>query len=235
VNLLVTLCARGGSKGLADKNLAPVGGRPLIAWSIEQARRWGKARRIVCSTDSDAIAQAALAAGAEVPFRRPPELAGDAVGKVPVIRHALQEAERDGISYDAVVDLDVTSPLRTPADIDACVEEWRRSGAEVVFTVVRARKSPYFNMIERRKDGAWGLVKAPEAPTLRRQDAPEVFELNASIYVYEARALAAARYPGVLQARFAVREMPEDSAFDIDSEVGLEVVRALMRRRGWIE
>ena len=234
MNLLLTVCARGGSKGLKNKHLLPLGGKPLIAWTFEQAKRWGKASRIVCSTDSDDIAAAARAAGAEVPFVRPVELASDTAGKVPVVRHALRKCEEEGTRYDAVVDLDATAPLRTSEDLDRCLERFIAVRPQVLFSVVAARKNPYFNMIERRKDGSLGIVMSLASPTLRRQDAPEVFELNASIYIYDAAALREGAFPGVLQSRFDICEMAEDAAFDVDTETGLHIVQALMRRRGWI-
>lgn len=231
MGILVTVCARGGSKGLPNKNLRPLLGRPLVVHSVEQALAWGRGR-VVCSTDSEEIARAARAAGADVPFLRPAELATDAAGKVPVIRHALAECEKDGTRYEMVVDLDVTAPVRTVADIEACVEAFRRERPQVLFTVTRARKNPYFNMVERRPDGRLTVAKPLPGAVLRRQDAPEMFDINGCVYVYDARALAAAAFPGVLQARFAIHEMPEDSAYDIDTEVDAAIVEALLRRRG---
>lgn len=231
---LVTVCARGGSKGVKNKNLVPIGGKPLIAWTVEQARRWGKANRIVCSTDSDQIAEAARAAGAEAPFTRPAELSGDTVGKVAVIRHALAQAESTGEVYDLVVDLDVTSPIRTVADLDGCLARFCETNPEVLFSVTPARKNPYFNMLERRADGRVVPVKTLDAPVLRRQDAPAIYDMNASIYFYEASALRRPDFQSVLRARFEIYEMPEESAFDIDSPLDLHIVEAVMRMKGWI-
>jgi CMP-N,N'-diacetyllegionaminic acid synthase len=230
VSILVTVCARGGSKGLPNKNLRPLLGRPLLVHTIEQALAWGRGR-VVCSTDSDEIAQVARDAGAEVPFLRPPDLATDTAGKVPVIRHALAECEKDGARYEMVVDLDVTAPVRAVSDIEACVDAFRRSRPEVLFTVTRARKNPYFNMVERQPDGTLSVAKPLAGAVLRRQDAPQVYDINGCVYVYDAVALAAQAYPGVLQARFDVHEMAEDSAYDIDTAVDAVIVEALLRRR----
>jgi CMP-N-acetylneuraminic acid synthetase len=234
MNILATVCARGGSKGLRNKNILPIGGKPLIAWSVDVAKRWGKARRIVCSTDSEEIAVAARAAGAEAPFVRPAELSDDKAGKVAVIRHALAFCEQAGEKYDLVVDLDATAPVRTVRDLDRCLQLFEERRPEVLFSVTRARKNPYFNMVERKSDGNLSVVKTLQNALLRRQDAPQVFDLNASIYFYDARALAAGTYAGVLQSRFDVYEMDDSAAFDIDTELDSVVVEAIMKHVGMI-
>lgn len=233
MRILLTLCARGGSKGVKNKNLVPIGGKPLIGFSIDQAKAWGRADRIVCSTDSEDIARVAREHGADVPFVRPAALSGDEVGKIPVLRHVLAECGGPD-RYDVLVDLDVTSPVRTVGDLESGWKRFLERKPEVLFSVTRARKNPYFNMVERRADGSLGIVKALPGAVLRRQDAPDVFDLNASIYYYDSRALAESRYPGVLQSRFDVFEMPEESAFDIDSELDVVIVTAILRHKGWI-
>ena len=231
----MTICARGGSKGIPNKNLVPLGGKPLIAYTVEQARRWGKAARIVCSTDSPLIADAARACGAEVPFLRPAELGGDQVGKVDVIRHAVEACDPEGTRFDGVLDLDVTAPIRTAEDLDGCLAVFNASRPDVVFSVTPARKNPYFNMVEKDAEGRLSLVKALPAAVLRRQDAPRVYDMNASIYLYDRAAFARPEFRSVLGGRFAIYEMAEDAAFDIDGPLDLEIVELIMRRRGWIQ
>src|SRR5690348_11926756 len=99
-DILLTIAARGGSKGVKDKNIRPLCGLPLIAHTINQAKRWGKAKRIICSTDSEAIADVARQYGAEVPFIRPADLATDTAGKVGVLRHALKAMQEKGERFD---------------------------------------------------------------------------------------------------------------------------------------
>ena len=234
MNILATVCARGGSKGLRNKNILPIGGNPLIAWSVDVAKLWGKARRILCSTDSEEIAAAARAAGAEVPYVRPAELSDDKAGKVAVIRHALAFCEQAGEKYDVVVDLDTTAPVRTVRDLDRCLQLFVERRPEILFSVTRARKNPYFNMVERKLDGTLSVAKSPQNVLLRRQDAPQVFDMNASIYFYDARALAEERFDGVLQSRFDIYEMDDFAAFDIDTELDLVVVEAIMKHMGMI-
>jgi CMP-N-acetylneuraminic acid synthetase len=227
--ILVTVCARGGSKGLPAKNIRPFFGKPLIAHSIGQAKEWGRGSRIVVSTDSEEIAQAAREAGAEVPFVRPPEMANDTAGKMPVLTHALRECERQfGKKFDCVLDLDPTAPIRTPEDMDRAMELFLKRRPDACFSVVKARKNPYFNMIERSPEGYAVLCKPPAGKVMSRQAAPEVWDMNASIYVFSREFLL--REPANLWAgRCDFFEMDASSAFDIDQERDFVVVEALMR------
>jgi CMP-N-acetylneuraminic acid synthetase len=227
--MLVTICARGGSQGLPGKNIKPLLGKPMIAHTIEQAKRWRPDARIVVSTDSREIADVARSAGAEVPFVRPDHLATSAAGKLEVITHAFEQAEKAfGERYDWVVDLDVTSPMRTTADLERGLETFKRSGKPVCFSVVRARKNPYFNMVERGPDGKVGLVKPLGRSVLARQAAPQVWDMNASIYFFS-RDFLLSRPQALWEGECEMFEMPKESAFDVDEEVDFVVVEALMR------
>ena len=116
---LITICARSGSQGVKNKNIRPLLGRPLIAHSIDCAMRWGRADRVVVSTDSEDIARVARACGAETPFIRPASLAGGNVPKMAVVRHALHQIEQGTDKrYEVVIDLDVTAPLRHVSDVE---------------------------------------------------------------------------------------------------------------------
>src|SRR5438552_1094894 len=149
MNITCIIGARGGSKGVAGKNTRLLLGKPLIGWSIEQARACPEITRTVVSTDSEAIAQVARSFGAEVPFMRPPELASDTSGKWEVWQHALEACERHyGDKIEIFVDLDRTSPLRDVTDISAAIAQFRRSKVDAVFSVCDSRKNPYFNMVE---------------------------------------------------------------------------------------
>src|SRR4030042_6904536 len=113
MKILGTICARGGSKGVKDKNIRTLAGKPLIAHTIEYLKKWKKADRIVCSTDSEKIANITRHFGAEIPCMRPKELATDNASKLHVIQHIVKFCEeQDGTKYDIIVDLDPTEPLR---------------------------------------------------------------------------------------------------------------------------
>ena len=153
-NILITIAARGGSKGIKDKNIRILMNKPLICHSIEQARAWGKAKRIIVSTDSETIAEVAKNAGVEVPFMRSKELADDTTPKGLVIKDALircEELYRE--QFPIIVDLDATAPLRTTDDLDKCLEIFCDKKPKTLFSVTRAHKNPYFNMVERNDRG----------------------------------------------------------------------------------
>lgn len=229
--ILCTICARGGSKGVPNKNARIVGGRPLLAHTVLQARDSGLFDAIAFSSDSAQYRDLAVAAGADLPVERPDELASDVAGKIPVIRHCVESAERAlGWRADIVVDLDCTSPLRLPADIRAAVALLREAGAGNVVTAAPARRSPYFNLIERAPDGRIDLSKRPATPILRRQDAPECYDMNASIYVWTREALFGRN--GLFHVDTALYVMPEERSIDIDSELDFEIVSLLLERRG---
>jgi CMP-N,N'-diacetyllegionaminic acid synthase len=227
---LCTICARGGSKGVKGKNLRTLRGRPLIVHSIEQARASGLFTAIAVSSDSRAILDVAAAAGVDMLIERPAELATDTAAKLPVIRHCVIEAERcSGLTFDTLVDLDATSPLRSVDDIRAAVALLEEQGAGNVITAMPARRSPYFNLVELRPDGSVGLSKTPATPIVRRQDAPQCFEMNASIYVWTREALLSR--DTIFCADTQLHVMPEERSIDIDSELDFQFVEFVMARR----
>lgn len=229
MNVTCVIGARGGSKGLAGKNIRPMLGKPLIGWSIEQALACPEITRVVVSTDSEAIAEVARAHGADVPFMRPAELANDSAGKWGVWQHALEACDRHyGEPIDLYVDLDCTSPLRDVEDISQAIAQFRGAGADAVFSVCEARKNPYFNMLE-IEDGSLRICKALPRPIVRRQDAPAVFEHVASIYVLAPAYLR--RGTGLLSGRTQGYDIGAAKSLDVDSEFDFELIEYLMKKR----
>lgn len=229
---LGTICARGGSKGVPGKNVKLLAGHPLIAYSIATMQACDFVDAIIVSTDDPGIAETAAAYGAEVPFLRPAELATDASGKREVLQHALASFEEArGQRVDYVVDLDPTSPLRTVDEVRLCWQTAQLPATDVVFTATLARKNPYFNMVE-IVDGYAVLSKPLPSRIVRRQDAPAVYDMNASIYVYERDHLA---HDGrVLNVRSRMVEMPAERSHDIDSPIDYEFIE-FMVSRGLVE
>jgi len=228
---ICTICARGGSKGVPGKNIRPVAGKPLIAWSIGQARASGLFDLIAVSSDSADILAVAMAAGADLAVERPAELATDTAGKIPAILHALRAAEAHlGRPARVFADLDATSPLRDVADIAGAIDLQATTGATSVITGAPARRSPYFNLVERRADGTVGLSKPLPDQVLRRQDAPACFDMNASIYVWARDAFVAD--PRVFYPDTRLFERPEDRSVDIDSAIDLALVELLLAAKG---
>jgi CMP-N-acetylneuraminic acid synthetase len=173
--------ARGGSKGLARKNLRTFRGTPLVAHAVETARQVRGLDRIVVSTDDLEIAEVARRAGAEVPFLRPSELATDETPTLPVVQHAVRWLEAHGAHLDGVVLLQATSPLRTPQHIEAAIQKFLESGADSVTTVCAVEDSPYWMQ---RLDGDRLRPLMPEGQRFgRRQDLPPVYRLTGAVYV----------------------------------------------------
>ncbi|WDL95140.1 acylneuraminate cytidylyltransferase family protein [Alicyclobacillus sp. ALC3] len=227
---LCTICARGGSKGVTGKNVRELGGTPLIAHSILQARASRLFDAIAVSSDDEEILCIARTYGVPYLVRRPPELATDVAPKLPSIRHCASDVEqRTGHAFDTVVDLDVTSPLRTPADIAAAVQLLEETGAHNVLTGTPSRRSPYFNMVELDPCGQVHLAKSPTQQIVRRQDAPQTYDLNASIYVWTRVTLMHSDILFHEQTRLYV--MPPERSLDIDSELDFAVVSFLWNGR----
>lgn len=225
---LCTICARGGSKGVKGKNVRNLMGKPLIAHSIEQARASGLFELLSVSSDSDEILDIARQCGADHLIKRPAEMATDQAAKLPVIRHCVAETERlAGRQFDILVDLDATSPLRTPSDIREAVALLEDRCAGNVITAMPARRSPYFNMVELDANGIASLSKPLQSSVVRRQDAPKCYDMNASIYVWSHEALFGSDTLFNPDTRLYV--MPEERSIDIDSELDFRFVEFLMQ------
>lgn len=230
VKRLCTICARGGSKGVRNKNLRAVAGKPLIAHSIEQACRSGLFALLAVSSDSRSIIETATEWGADMAVLRPPEMASDTAAKLPAIRHCVAIAEEaTGWLFDTVVDLDATAPLRAVDDIRGAVELLEQSDADNVITGTPSRRSPYFNIVEVDQLGRVRLAKTPERPVARRQDAPACFDMNASIYAWRRDAVMNGGDSAVA-GNTLLFVMPEERSIDIDSETDFRVVEVLMER-----
>lgn len=228
-NILIIIAARGGSKGLKNKNITTINKKPLIAYTIEQAMAWGKASNIVCSTDSIKIAKTAMKYNAVVPFIRAKTLSGDKVAKVEVLKDALIRCEKIyQKTYQIIVDLDVTAPIRKISDLDNCLKMFKKYKPKTLFSVVQSRKNPYFNMVERGKDGRAFLCKTLKKPIFSRQDAPIVYDMNASIYFYSRDFLINSNKVTAITDDSIVYVMEEVSRFDIDSKMDLKFIQFLI-------
>lgn len=217
--ILAVITARGGSKGVPRKNIRMVGGKPLIAWTIEAAKASRHLDRVVLSSEDDEIIAVARSHGCEVPFVRPVSLAQDETPGVDPVLHALDELP----GYDVVVLLQPTSPLRIGEDIDGCVALFATSGADACVSVAPAEQSPYWMF--RLGEGGRMLPLMPDGPDgRRRQDLPPVWVLNGAVYVADCAFLRRER--GFLGGRLVGYPMPLDRSLDIDSERDLDMVEA---------
>jgi N-acylneuraminate cytidylyltransferase/CMP-N,N'-diacetyllegionaminic acid synthase len=229
--ILGTICCRGGSKGVKGKNIRPLKGKPLIAYTVETALLCRLLNDVIVSTDSEEIAGAAKAAGIKTIIPRPVELATDTASKWPVFIHALEEYERlSGNKVDYLVDMDVTVPLKISSDIEGAIQTALDSpAADVVITGYEPERNPYFNMMELADDGFAHIVKQAEKPIVRRQDAPAVYSLTPAAYVVKKSALY--QYRHWSRAKCKIYPIPRERATDIDTEIDYTIVEFLIDRQ----
>ena len=231
MNILITICARGGSKGIPGKNIKVLNGKPLIAYTINTANEFKSSYDnvdIALSTDSDSIIDEAAKYGLVTDYKRPSTLAGDSIGKIETIADVLTFYEKkNGKRYDYILDLDVTSPLRNLKDlIDAFkIIEANQEGVNL-FSVSPANRSPYFNMVELKENGFYAQVKKPEGILLTRQSAPAVYDMNASFYFYRRRFFDLG-YKGAITDKSLVYVVPH-VCFDLDHTIDFEILSYLI-------
>ena len=191
MEILITICARGGSKGILGKNIKMINGKPLIYYTLNTANlfkdKLDSSIDIVISTDSNEIKSvvSSLEFKFDLDYTRPDVLATDSAGKIGAIKDVKNYMEKKhNKTYDYVLDLDVTSPLRSVNDLENALEIINKNkDAHNLFSVSPANRNPYFNMVEKNKDGFYDLCK--HSDYLTRQSAPQVLELNASFYWYK--------------------------------------------------
>lgn len=231
MNILVTICARGGSKGIPGKNIKPLNNRPLIDYTIQIAKQFQNKLNTVTielSTDSEEIVKVAENCGLKSDYRRPEYLAGDTVGKIDAIKDVLLWKEKANNShFDYILDMDVTSPLRNLHDLTEAFDLIRKNDAAInLFSVNPSNRSPYFNMVEQKDNGFFSQVKQPEGLVLTRQSAPKVYDLNASFYFYK-RSFFDLGYKGAITNQSLIYEVPH-ICFDLDHPLDFEILSYLM-------
>ncbi len=215
-DILITICARGGSKGIPGKNIKSVNGKSLLWYTISIANKIAVKYNadIILSTDSEEIKNVASDCGLKTEYTRPDYLANDTCGKPDAIKDALLYAEEKyGKKYDFIVDLDVTSPIRTVEDVEVCISKMKEyEEALTIFSVNPCARNPYFNMVQEKENGFYGVVLGGIYKT--RQSAPKVYDMNASIYVYRRKALDCEN-PKAVTDRSLIHVM-DHICFDLD-------------------
>lgn len=234
MKILITICARGGSKGIPGKNIKILNGRPLIDYSIKVAKQFQQKYtdvEIELSTDSEEILKVSTDCGLITKYRRPEYLAGDTVGKIDSIKDILiWKEETNNCRYDYILDLDVTSPLRNLQDLSEAFELIKeRDDALNLFSVSPANRSPYFNMVEQKENGFYKQVKEPNGVVLTRQSAPKVYDLNASFYFYK-RVFFDLGYKGAIIDKSLIYVVSH-TCFDLDHPIDFEIISFLMREK----
>lgn len=223
--------ARGGSKGLPGKNIRPLGGKPLIAWSIEHALEIDRIDRVLVSTDSLEIASISRQYGAEVPFIRPAYLAMDESPEWLAWRHGLEYLKEDmGSMPEIMVSVPATAPLRLAIDLNRCIDEYEKGSTDVVITVTDAQRNPYFNMVKENPDGTYGLVNASPLTVERRQDAPIVYDMATVCYVVNSEFVMS--HDSIFEGRVGAVQVPIERAIDIDTLLDFQIAEVLLSNRG---
>lgn len=223
--------ARGGSKGVPGKNLRRVAGTSLLEHSIVIAKATPGIDRVMCSTDSPEIRDAALICGAEAPFLRPSELAADDSPEWASWQHLVKHLSGEGASEgDFLVSLPTTAPLRSVADVEAVVLAVKTSGADVALTVTEASRSPWFNMVTMGSDNRVSVViEDGGARFARRQDVPRVYDLTTVAYAARFGYIQHASH--MFEGEVIAVEVPRERSIDIDTELDLDIADYLYRKR----
>lgn len=233
MNILFTICGRAGSKGFKNKNLKQLNGIPLVYYTLSVIRLYMDKYpennvTVALNTDSKELQE--LVSGQSIVnkvifAKRKEELAGDVAAKVEVIKDTYRQCKVEQ-DFDVVVDLDITSPMRRLCDVEAAIEGLcEDEDCDLVYSVVPARRSPYFNMVE-KKDVYYGKI-CPSMYTARQQ-APQSYEMNASIYAYSPRFLSGIIDKTILEYNCNIVVMPDYLVLDIDSEEDFQMMEMLI-------
>lgn len=231
MEILITICARGGSKGIPGKNIKLIDGKPLIFYSINTAQQFKEYKGntdVVLSTDSEEIKRVVNELGFNIDtnYCRPSYLASDNAGKVGAIKDVLLYSENKyQKTYDIILDLDVTSPLRNLLDLERALNIlMEKRDAFNIFSVSPANRNPYFNMVEEKGNGYVELCKKGEF--VSRQTTPKVYDMNASFYFYR-RIFFAQDLKSAITESSLVYEVPH-ICFDLDHPIEFEFMSYLL-------
>ncbi|MBC9784429.1 acylneuraminate cytidylyltransferase family protein [Heliobacterium chlorum] len=212
--ILAIIPARGGSKGVPRKNIRILGDKPLIAWTIEEAKKSKYIDRLILSSEDSEIIATAQAWGCEIPFVRPLELAKDDTPGISPVLHAVEMLP----NYDYILLLQPTSPLRSVQDIDGCIEwfESRKDKFSACVSVTEVEKSPYW-MYSVELEGSMSPILDMGEMIFRRQELAKSYSLNGAIYIAERDWLLEQK--SFLGKQTGAFIMPRERSFDIDSEL----------------
>lgn len=235
MRILGIIPARGGSKSIPRKNIKELGGKPLIAWTIEAAKKSGIFDRLILTTDDEEIARIGKMQGVEAPFMRPKELAEDKTPTLPVLQHAVSWLkENENYVPDAVILLQPTAPLRQAAHISGAVELFVKSGADSVVSVVEipGHFSPYWAVVENEDGRAELFIGEPVHKRIpRRQDFPKkTYANNGAIYLFKTHLLFDPKEPSLYGDHVRLYPMEEKYSVNIDSPEDWELAEAAIKK-----
>jgi len=221
--ILAVIPTRGGSKGIPRKNIRELAGKPLIAWTIAEAKKSKYIDRCIVSTEDEEIMQVAEKWGGDVPFKRPTKLAEDDSPGIDTILHAIDELP----AYDCVMMLQATSPLRTVADIDGCIEYFFRNEAEACVSVTSAEANPYWMYTLEDGNRMKPILSLPKEKFYQRQKLPIVYQLNGAVYIAEKKWLM--KNKSFITEETLGYVMPINRSYDIDTEMDFIMINKILK------
>jgi CMP-N-acetylneuraminic acid synthetase len=230
MSIIAFIFARGGSKGLPDKNIKILNGKPLIAWSIEHAKSVKRVDRVIVSTDSEKIARIAREYGAEVPFMRPAALATDNSPEWLSWQHGLKYLEdTDGHLPDLMLSIPTTAPLRNVKDIDKVIDEYKESDTDIVIVVTESHRNPFFNIVKQGVDGYVDLFGSGDKAISRRQDCPKAYDITT--IAYAARPSFVLNKNSIFEGRVRQVIVPKERSLDIDTLLDFEIAKYMIKKK----
>lgn len=230
MKILFTICGRAGSKGIPNKNIKDFLGYPLPFYTVSAIDMYSKAHPavycdIALNTDSPELIKlikSRFNIKIEI-IKRIPSLGLDNTPKISVILNTYIEVmKRNSVAYDMIVDLDITSPLRTLTDIEKLIEKKAQTNADIVFSVTDSRRNPYFNMVKR---GDCGYERVIKSTFNSRQEAPVIYDMNASLYAYSPAFLMSKK--GIFDGKCEIIHMMDTAVLDLDHEMDLELMTVI--------
>ena len=229
MKIIAIIPARSGSKGLKDKNIMPLCGKPLMNYTIEAALKSGCFSTVMVSTDSNYYAQIAVKSGAEVPFLRSEEMSSDSASSWDTVREVLEKYSEQGITYDYVALLQPTSPLRNEDDIKGVVGLLRREGVKAVVTVTEVDHPVQWCFTMPADHSMHEFAKSP-FNYMRRQDLEVFYRENGAVFLVNAQKIMNPGYNFYADGCFGYI-MPRDRSTDIDSEIDFKLAEILIKRK----
>ncbi|WP_333859915.1 acylneuraminate cytidylyltransferase family protein [Clostridium sp.] len=232
MNILFTICGRAGSKGIKNKNLKEFLGYPLPFYTVSAIDLYRKKNLdvycdVVLNTDSNELIKMfkeQLNFQVDI-IERNSSLGSDNTPKVEVISNCLDVMKkRKSINYDMIVDLDITSPLRTVEDVGDLIRKKTESNLDIVFSVTDSRRNPYFNMVKKTENGYERVIASKFNA---RQEAPEIFDMNASLYAYSPEFLESGK--GIFETKCDVIKMVDTAVLDLDHENDFELMQVVAK------
>jgi len=230
MKIIAFIFARGGSKGLPNKNIKILNGKPLIAWSIEHAKLVKRVDRVIVSTDSEEIARIAIEYGAEVPFMRPSELATDNSPEWLSWQHSLKYLENiDGCLPDLMLSIPTTAPLRNVKDIDKVIDEYKKNDTDIVIVVTESHRNPFFNIVKEGINGYVDLFESGSEVVSRRQDCPKTYDITT--IAYAARPSFVLNKKSIFEGYVRKVIVPKERSIDIDTLLDFEIAEYMLKKK----